>query len=60
MRLDRQPEQGAGAGGEPELSSVRTATWNPNGEISTRFPSPLLTVRMLPPAATTRPSGPFR
>ena len=59
-RLDGEPEQGAGPGGEPELSSWRTATWDPDGVVSTRFPSPLLTVRMSPPGATARPSGPFR
>ena len=38
---------------------MRTAIWNPDGVISTRFPLPLLTVRMSPPGATTRPSGPL-
>ena len=59
-RLDGQPEQGARSGGDPELSSCRTAIWVPDGVTSTRFPSPPLTVRMSPPGAMTRPSSPFR
>ena len=50
VRCDRQPEQPPAPGGVPVESSRRMATWRPAGVVSTMFPLPPLTVRMLPSA----------
>ena len=46
-------------GGTGVSSSILTATWWPVGVVSTRLPSPPLTVRMSPPGAIASPSGAF-